>query len=80
MSEKDGTTTLLLCALVGNFGAHRFYVGKTGSGVAMLLTLGGLGVWSLLDLIQIVRGQFTDATGNAIRLSKQDPPRDRQAA
>jgi hypothetical protein len=43
-------------------------VGKIGSGVAQLLTLGGLGVWALVDFIMILCGAFTDGEGNKITL------------
>ena len=65
-SEKDWLVTLLLCLFVGGFGVHRFYVGKTGSGILQLVTLGGCGVWSLKDLIMIITGKFTDNEGNEI--------------
>jgi TM2 domain-containing membrane protein YozV len=48
------------------FGAHRFYVGKTGTALLQLFTLGGLGIWMLYDLIMLVTGEFTDAEGNRI--------------
>jgi len=43
---------------VGIFGVHRFYVGKVGTGVAMIFTLGGLGIWVLVDLIMILVASF----------------------
>ncbi len=63
---KSWMTTLLLCLFLGCFGGHRFYVGKTGSGVGQLLTLGGCGVWALIDLIMIITGKFTDAQGREL--------------
>ena len=74
-SSINGTTTLILCAALGGLGAHRFYAGKTGTGIAMLLTAGGLGLWSTYDLFLIVTGKFTDADGRTIRLT-QNPPAD----
>jgi hypothetical protein len=56
----------LLCFLLGVFGAHRFYAGKTGTALLQLFTLGGLGVWALVDLIMIVTGSFTDGRGRRI--------------
>lgn len=50
----DWLTTLLLCIVVGGLGGHRFYVGKIGTGIIQLLTLGGCGIWSLVDLIMII--------------------------
>jgi len=63
---KDWLVTLLLCIFLGGLGIHRFYVGKTGTGIAQLLTAGGCGVWALVDLIMIVMGTFTDANGNPL--------------
>jgi hypothetical protein len=60
-----------LVALLGPFGAHRFYVGKTGSGALMCATLGGLGVWWLYDLIVVAAGDFRDINGR--RVSRWDP-------
>lgn len=66
-SEKDWLTTLLLCIFLGSLGAHRFYVGKIGTGILQLITLGGCGVWTLIDLIMIITGSFKDNDGNVIK-------------
>ena len=65
-STTDWLTLFLLTFFVGVLGVHRFYVGKTGTGFLMLLTLGGLGVWFLVDLILVVTGQFTNKDGEKI--------------
>jgi len=65
-SNKNWLTTLLLCLLLGGVGVHRFYVGKTGTGILMLLTLGGFGIWALVDLIVIICENFKDSEGKRI--------------
>jgi hypothetical protein len=70
-SEKSRGVATALAAMLGPFGAHRFYVGKTGSGALMALTLGGMGVWWLYDLIVVAAGDFRDAEGR--RVSRWDP-------
>ena len=66
-SEKSFVATLILCILLGGLGVHRFYVGKTGTGILMLLTLGGLGIWQLIDLIVIAVQKFKDSKGLLIK-------------
>lgn len=66
MSNKKILPAFLLCFFLGGFGAHRFYVGKIGTGIAQLLTLGGLGIWALVDLIMLIVGSFTDKQGNKL--------------
>ena len=61
--QKDWMVALLLCLFAGVLGAHRFYVGKVGSGIAMLLTVGGCGIWTMIDLIMIITGSFKDSEG-----------------
>ena len=60
VSPRSRLVALLFCVLLGVFGVHRFYVGKIGTGILMLLTLGGLGIWALIDLILIAVGSFRD--------------------
>jgi len=65
-SVKSRTTALLLCLFFGNFGAHRFYVGRSGSGVAYLCTFGIFSIGSFVDLIMILAGSFKDSFGNLV--------------
>ena len=66
-SEKGFVPALLLCLLLGGFGAHRFYVGKPLTAILMILTLGGFGIWALIDLIVIATGGFKDSKGLKIK-------------
>ena len=66
-SEKSFVATLILCILLGDLGVHRFYVGKTRTGILMLLTFGGLGIWQLRDLIVIAVQKFKDSKGLLIK-------------
>ena len=66
MSSKNRMVALLLAFLFGVFGGHRFYAGKTKTAIIQLLTLGGLGFWTLVDFVLILCGEFTDADGKRI--------------
>ena len=65
-SPKSRGVALALAALLGPFGGHRFYVGKTGTGLLMLCTLGGAGLWYLYDLIVVAGGSFQDSEGRQV--------------
>jgi hypothetical protein len=60
---KSQVTALILVLLVGGLGIHRFYLGYTWQGIVQLLTLGGLGIWSLIDLIRIITGSLKPKDG-----------------
>ena len=66
MSEKSRLVAVLLCFFLGWFGAHRFYVGKIGTGILMIITFGGLGVWYVADLIMVICGVFRDKDGKKV--------------
>jgi len=66
-SSKSRIAALLLCFFFGVFGIHRFYVGKIGTGVLYLLTLGGFGIGWLIDMITIACGVFRDSRGNYVK-------------
>jgi len=66
-SPKSRLVALLLCFFLGFLGVHRFYVGKTGTGILMILTFGGFcGIWVLIDLVMILVGAFTDKQGRRL--------------
>ena len=67
VSKRKVVPALLLCLFFGLFGTHRFYVGKVGTGIFQMLTLGGLGFWILYDAILIVLGRFNDIDGAPLK-------------
>jgi TM2 domain-containing membrane protein YozV len=64
--SKSWLVTLLLAIFLGGLGVHRFYTGKVGTGILMLITAGGLGVWYLIDIIMVAIGSFKDKQGLAL--------------
>lgn len=84
VSDKSKSTAALLAFFLGGFGAHRFYVGKSGSAVIMLIMaivgillscvyIGlplcfAVGIWSFVDFIIILTGGFTDSLGRPIKI------------
>ncbi|NLG45641.1 MAG: NINE protein [Gordonia sp.] len=66
-SDKEWMTALLLSVFLGSLGIDRFYLGYTGLGVAKLVTLGGCGIWALIDLVLIAMRNVPDSDGRALR-------------
>lgn len=62
--SKSQTTAILLALFLGGLGIHRFYLGYTWQGVVQLLTLGGLGIWALIDLVRIITGSLQPKDGS----------------
>ncbi len=69
VSDKDFLTALLLSIFLGWLGIDRFYLGYTGLGILKLVTLGGCGIWSIIDIIFIATGKLPDSEGRPLRRS-----------
>jgi hypothetical protein len=63
VSPKSRLVATLLAWFLGVLGVHRFYLGKVGTGLLMLFTLGGFGLWAFVDFIVIVVGSMRDSEG-----------------
>lgn len=66
-STVEFTPMILLCYFVGIFGIHRFYADRIGTGILMLLTLGGFGLWTMVDFVMIATANFKDGNGRVIK-------------
>ena len=70
VSDKDWLTTVLLSFFLGALGVDHFYTGKTMTGILKLITVGGCGIWALIDLIMAITGNFKDGNGLPIQQQK----------
>lgn len=66
-SDKDWLTALLLSLFLGSLGVDQFYIGNTGLGIGKLLTLGGCGIWTLIDVIRFATNSVPDSMGRPLR-------------
>lgn len=66
--NADWVITLLFAFFLGMLGVHRFYNGKIGTGILMIFTLGGFGIWTLIDLILIALGKFKNKQGQYVTI------------
>jgi TM2 domain-containing membrane protein YozV len=67
VSPKSWLATLLLSIFLGELGIDRFYLGKVGTGILKLITLGGFGIWWIIDIILTIAGAATDKQGLAVK-------------
>ena len=65
--KRDYLTALLLSIFLGYLGIDRFYMGYIGLGILKLLTLGGCGIWALIDIILIATKNLKDADGKPLK-------------
>jgi hypothetical protein len=72
VSERSRGLALALAVVGGVFGLHRFYTGRTQSGIWMCLTFGGMGIWYLYDIVIVAAGEFRDGDGR--RVARWDVP------
>jgi len=73
MNAKSKSTTFLLCCYLGWLGVHRFYLNKIATGILMLISAGGLGIWVMIDIYLIARDKLTDSHGKHLFVGPADP-------
>jgi TM2 domain-containing membrane protein YozV len=67
ISPKSRLATSLFAFFLGELGIHRFYLGKIGTAILMIITVGGLGIWVLIDFIMAIAGIMKDKDGKVIK-------------
>jgi DNA-directed RNA polymerase subunit RPC12/RpoP len=67
ISPGRRSTALLLFLFLGVLGVHRYYVGKIGTGLLFMFSLGGFGIWGMADLVMITSGMFRDKQGRLLK-------------
>ncbi len=65
-NQRSWLVALLLSIFLGQLGIDRFYLGYIGTGILKLVTLGGCGIWWLIDVILIVTNQLNDVDGKPL--------------
>jgi TM2 domain-containing membrane protein YozV len=78
VSDKDLGIATVLSMFLGILGVDRFYLGYTALGIVKLVTLGGCGIWSLIDTLLIVLKKVPDAQGRPLRYVSPNPPSDKE--